>query len=91
MAFELGAMLRQADEYVRRHIKSKAMREAEKRRSERQSQEAGRRLKRAALVGGASGAGVVGYGVLVAPLAGPLLVAVALARPSRRHAAEGDF
>ena len=101
MAFDLGAMLRQADEYVRRHIKSKAVRDAEKRRSERQSQEAGRRLKRAALVGGASGAGVVGYGVLVAPLAGPLLVAagggalllvaVALSLPSRARSSDGDF
>lgn len=101
MGIDLGLMLRQADEYLRRHIKSGAVREAEKRRTERQSQEARRRLKRAALVGGASGAGIVGYGALVAPLAGPVLIAVggaalilaagALFRPTRRHCADGDF
>ena len=101
MGFDLGLMLRQADEYFRLHFKSKAVREAEKRRAERQSREAGRRLKRAALVGGASGAGILGYAELVAPLAGPALVAAAgaalilatgtLFRPSRRRAADGDF
>jgi hypothetical protein len=101
MGFDLGGMLRQADEYFRLHFKSRAVREAEKRRLERQSREAGRRVKRAALVGGASGAGVLGYVELVAPLAGPALVAAgggavllalaALVRPSRRRAADGDF
>ena len=99
MGIDLAGLWRQADEYLRLHIKSKAVREAEKRRSERQSREAGRRIKRAALVGGVSGAGIVGYGTLVAPLAGPalaaaggaalLLVAFVLARPSRPAA--GDF
>ena len=99
MGFDLAGMLRQADEYVRRHLKSKAVREAEKRRAERQSREAGRRIRRAALVGGASGAGILGYGIVVAPLAGPalivaggsgaLLAAAALAWPSRRRAARG--
>lgn len=100
MGFDLGLMLRQADEYLRRRFKSRAVREAEKRRSERQSAEAGRRLKRAGLLGGTSGLGIVAVG-LVSPLAGPalagaagaalLLAAGSLALPSRRHGARGDF
>jgi hypothetical protein len=100
MRIDLGGMLRQADEYIRRHVKSKAVREAEKRRSERQSREAGRRLKRAAWLGGTSGLAIVGAG-LVAPIAGPALIAAAgaallvtagsLARPSRPRGADGDF
>lgn len=100
MALDLGGMLRQADEYLRRHAKSKAVRQAEKRRSERQSKEAGRRLKRAGWVGGASGLAIVGAG-LATPVAAPVLIAAAgaallvtagsLARPTRRRGAEGDF
>jgi len=100
MGFDFGGLLRQADEYLRRHFKSKAVRQAEKRRSERQSAEAGRRLKRAALLGGTSGLGIVAVGLAV-PLAGPalagaagaalLITAGSLARPSRRHGAKGDF
>lgn len=101
MAFDLGGMLRQADEYLRRSLKSKAVREAEKRRADRQSLEAERRVKRAAIVGGASGAAILGVGALVAPVAVPV-VAVAgggalvlaigtLFRPSRRRSGEGDF
>ena len=101
MGIDLAGLWRQADEYIRLHIKSKAVRDAEKRRTERQSLEAGRRLKRAALVGGASGAGIAGYGLLVAPLAGPALVAaggaavlavaIALSRPSGPRGTDGDF
>lgn len=101
MGIDLAGLWRQADEYLRLHLKSKAVREAEKRRSERQSREAGRRVRRAALAGGASGAGIAGYGLLVAPLAGPaliaagggalLLVAVSLSLPTRRRGADGDF
>jgi hypothetical protein len=101
MGFDLAGLWRQADEYLRLHLKSKAVREAEKRRSERQSREAVRRLRRAAVAGGASGAGIVGYGTLVAPLAGPALIAAgggalliaaaALALPVRRRSADGDF
>jgi hypothetical protein len=101
MGFDLAGLWRQADEFFRRHLKSKAVRDAEQRRTERQSQEASRRLKRAALVGGASGAGIAGFGALVAPLAGPaliaagggavLLVVASLSLPSRRRPAGGDF
>jgi hypothetical protein len=97
----LGGLLRQADEYVRRNLKSKAVRSAEKRRAERKSREAEARIVRAAWVGGASGATIFGIGVLVAPVAvpviaaaggGALLLAVgSLFRPSRRRGGEGDF
>lgn len=101
MGFDLAGLWRQADEYLRLHLKSKAVREAEKRRADRQSREAARRVKRAALAAGASGAGIGGYGLLVAPLAGPALVAAgggalllavaALSLPTRRRVADGDF
>ncbi|HEX8467262.1 MAG TPA: hypothetical protein VF620_05615 [Allosphingosinicella sp.] len=102
MGFDVVGMLRQADEYLRRSMKSKAVRAAEKRRSDRQSREAEARIKRAALVGGASGAAILGVGALAAPVAAPVLAAAAgggalllavgtLFRPSRRRCAEGDF
>lgn len=102
MGFDVAGMLRQADEFLRRNMKSKAVRAAEKRRTDRQSREAERRMKRAALVGGASGAAILGVGTLVAPVAIPVLAAAAgggalvlavgsLFRPSRRRAPEGDF
>lgn len=101
MAFDVVGMLRQADEYLRRNLKSKAVRDAEKRRADRQSREAEARMKRAALVGGASGAAFLGVGVLVAPVAVPvlavagggalLLAAGSLFAPSRRRSAGGDF
>lgn len=101
MGFDVVGMLRQADEYLRRNMKSKAVRAAEKRRAERQSREAAARMKRAALVGGATGAAILGVGTLLAPVAAPVLAAAgggalllaigSLFRPSRRRAAEGDF
>ncbi len=101
MGFDVVGMLRQADEYLRRNMKSKSVRAAQKRRAERQSLEAEARIKRAAMVGGASGALFLGVGVLAAPVAvpvlaaaggGALLVAVgSLFRPSRRRGGEGDF
>lgn len=101
MGFDVVGMLRQADEYLRRGMKSKAVRSAEKRRSERQSREASARMKRAAMVGGASGAVILGVGALVAPVAVPVLAAAGggglllavgtLFRPSRRRSAQGDF
>jgi hypothetical protein len=101
MGFDFVGMLRQADEYLRRSMKSKAVRAAEKRRAERQSREAEARIKRAALVGGASGAAILGVGTLVAPVAVPVLAAAGggalllavgtLFRPSRRRAGDGDF
>lgn len=102
MGFDVAGIIRQADEYLRRNMKSKAVRAAEKRRQDRQSLEADRRIRRAALVGGASGAVILGVGAAVAPVAAPVLAAAAgggalvlavgsLFRPSRRRAAGGDF
>lgn len=101
MGFDVVGLLRQADEYLRRSMKSKAVRAAEKRRGERQSREAEARMKRAALVGGASGAAILGVGTLVIPVAVPVLAAAGggallltigtLFLPSRRRAAEGSF
>lgn len=101
MGLDIVGMLRQADEYLRRNMKSKAVRSAEQRRAERQSREAEARIKRAALVGGASGAALLGVGALVAPVAVPVLAAAgggalllavgSLFRPSRRRGGEGDF
>jgi hypothetical protein len=101
MGIDFVGVFRQADEYLRRNMKSKAVRAAEKRRGERQQREADARIKRAALVGGASGAAILGVFTLVAPVAlpvfgvaggGALLLAVgSLFRPIRRRGAEGDF
>lgn len=101
MGFDVVGMLRQADEYLRRNLKSKAVRSAEKRRQERRSREAEARMKRAALVGGASGAAILGVGALVLPVAVPVLAAAgggalllavgSLFRPSRRRGGDGDF
>lgn len=101
MGLDIGGMLRQADEYVRRGLKSKAVRAAEKRRAERKSRESEARIVRAAWVGGASGATIFGVGVLIAPVAVPVLAAAgggalllavgSLFRPSRRRGGEGDF
>ncbi|HLL30793.1 MAG TPA: hypothetical protein VK403_07340 [Allosphingosinicella sp.] len=101
MGFDFAGLLRQADEYLRRNMKSKAVRAAEQRRAERQSREAEARKKRAALLGGASGAAILGVGTLVVPVAVPVLAAAgggalllafgSLFRPSRRRAPEGDF
>ena len=60
--------LGQAEEFLRRHWKPKAVVDAEKRRIRRKTREATRRVKRAIAVTGTSGAGVIGYGFAVAPL-----------------------
>lgn len=101
MDFDLAGLMRRAEESLRRHIKSKAVRAAEKRREQRQWHEAELRMKRAAWVGGASGAAIVGYGALVAPLTLPALAAAgggvfflaagSLFWPSRRRRTDGDF
>lgn len=79
MVFDINQALQQAEEFLRRNIKSKAVREAEKRRRERQAREAMRRFGRSAAVMGASGAGIVGYGVAVAPIGFTGLVAACTA------------
>jgi hypothetical protein len=90
MPVDLSSALRRAEDYLRRQMKSKAVREAEKRqrewqareaklRWERQTREAGKRLGRATAVAGVSGAGIAGYTIAIAPLAPPLLAAAGAA------------
>jgi hypothetical protein len=93
LPLELDKALRRAEEYWRRHTKSKAVKAAEVRVLDRKSRAFGRKFRRATALGGVSGAGVVGYGILAAP-AGPGLIAagavafgvmvVALSWPARR-------
>ena len=93
--------LERAEEFLRRHMKSKAAREAERRQRRRQWQELTRRLGRAVAVTGASGAGIVGYGLAVAPVGATGLIAVGAATvaaatgmllwPTRRQAETGTL
>jgi hypothetical protein len=95
--FDLGGTLQQAGDFLRRHIKSKAVREAEKRRRERKTRDAARRFGRATMVAGSSGAGLFAYSLAVAPIgtaglaaagAATLLAATAaIAWPGPRRAA----
>ncbi len=62
-----------AEDFVRRHWKSKAVRDAEKRVRARRQRAAALRARRGIAAGLASGAGIAGYAVAVAPLAGPAL------------------
>ncbi|HEX8535246.1 MAG TPA: hypothetical protein VF662_13860 [Allosphingosinicella sp.] len=97
--FDLGSGLQQAGDFLRRHIKSKAVREAEKRRRERKARNAARRFGRATAVAGTSGAGLFAYTLAVAPIstaglaaagAATLIAATAaLAWPGSRGAKQG--
>lgn len=94
MALDPDRALERAEAFLRRHVKSKATREAERRARQRRRQEALTRLGRAAAVTGASGIGVLGYGLAVAPVGVTGLIATgaatiaaataALVWPSRR-------
>jgi hypothetical protein len=75
--FDFTRAFTQAEDFLRRHIKPKAVQEAEKRRTGRKLREIGRRLKRGVAVSGASGAGIIGYGAMVAPLGTTALIAAA--------------
>lgn len=91
--FDFSKAWEQTEDFLRRHIKPKAVIEAEKRRAERRSKEVMRRLGRAASLSGASGAGLLGYTFAVAPIGISGLIAagaatvvaagVALCWPSR--------
>ena len=72
---DLDSAFQQAEQFLRRHIKTKAVRAAEKRRRERKARDAARRFGRAAAVAGASGVGIAGYSIAVAPLVGITLAA----------------
>lgn len=79
LLFDFLPTFAQAEDFLRRHIKPKAVQEAEKRRSGRKMREAGRRVKRAFVVSGASGAGLLGYGAAVAPVGTTAMIAAGAA------------
>jgi hypothetical protein len=67
MSFDTA--LRTVGDFVRRHTKSKAVREAERRRQERKQREAWRKAKQGAAVAGLAGVGTFGYAITVTPIA----------------------
>ena len=79
MPFDFDRLLNQTEDFLRRHIKPRHVVAAEKRRSKRKVKAAMRRFNRAVAVTGASGAGVVGYGMAVAPLGTAALIATGAA------------
>jgi hypothetical protein len=90
MRIEIGWALGKAEDFLRRQLKTRAVREAEARQREHRAREAkerfqqrardaGRRLGRAVTVTGVSGASVIGYGFAVAPVSGAGLVAAGAA------------
>jgi hypothetical protein len=83
ISFSLGA----AEEFLRRHVKSKAVREAEKRRQQRRARELLNRVKRGAAVAGTSGVAVAGYGLAVAPVGTAGFVAAGAAAATATAAA----
>lgn len=83
-----GEAISRAEGFLRRHVKSKAVRDAEERQKKRKAEaararwrqrlEAARiRITRAGLVAGTSGGALVGYGAMVAPVGTTALVAAA--------------
>lgn len=76
-----------AEDFLRRHLKSKAVREAEKRRQQRRMRAAVNRLKRGAAVAGTSGAAVAGYSLAVAPVGMTGLIAAGAAAAAATAAA----
>jgi len=64
----LGEVVGAATDFLRRHIKSKAVREAERRRQERRQQQAWAKTKRAGAVAGVTALGTFGYAMTVAPV-----------------------
>jgi hypothetical protein len=65
---DLGGAWRSAEDFLRRHIKSRAVRSAETRRLERASEAAWRATRKAVAFGGLPAAGAFGYAMTVAPL-----------------------
>jgi hypothetical protein len=79
MGIDFDGVLRSAGDFLRRHIKTKAVREAEKRQRERRQREAARKFNRFCLVAGTSGAGLGGYALLIAPVSVTAAAAVGVA------------
>jgi hypothetical protein len=77
--FGFGGAWKAAEDFLRRTMRSRAVREAEKRRDERRSAEAWRKSRRAATLGGTSAAGTFAYAATIAPLASAAIAAGAAA------------
>ncbi|TFI58114.1 hypothetical protein E2493_11035 [Sphingomonas parva] len=75
----LGDAFRAAEEFVRRHIKTKAVRDAEKRRQERRQRQAMQNAKKAGAVAGVFAVGAFGVGIAFAPVTSAALAAGAAA------------
>ncbi|PSJ39590.1 hypothetical protein [Allosphingosinicella deserti] len=75
----LGDVVGAAGDFLRRHLKSKAVREAEKRRQERRKQAAWLKVRKAGALGSASAIGAFGYAMTVAPVTMAALAAGAAA------------
>ena len=71
MGFDFTIAFGKAEDFLRRHIKPKAVQEAERRRRQRKRREVGKRLTRASYLGGGAGAGLVGYEVLIGSMGMP--------------------
>jgi hypothetical protein len=78
VVFDFTRAFGQAEDFLRRHIKPKAVQEAEKRRRRRRRNALIARFNRGLAVAGTGGAGLIGYGVAVAPV-GATGLAAALA------------
>ena len=78
IGFGLGDALQAAEDFLRRSWKSKSVRAAEKRRSERRSHQSWLKMRRAAAFGGVSAAGALGAAVVLGA-AGMAAVAAAAA------------
>jgi hypothetical protein len=77
--FSISGAMRGAEDFLRKHLKSKSVREAEKRRQERRQREAARKFKRAAAAGSVTGVGALAYAATLAPFASALVAAGAIA------------
>jgi hypothetical protein len=70
--------MRGAEDFLRKHLKSRSVRDAEKRRQERRQREAARKFKRAAALGSVSGAGAFAYALTLAPFTSAIVAAGAV-------------
>lgn len=79
MAIDFSRALGQAEDFLRRHLKSKAVQAAEKRRRQRRSRAVIARFNRGLAVAGTGGAGLFGYGLAIAPVSATGLAAACAA------------
>ena len=77
--FGIGGAWKAAEDFLRRTMRSRSVREAERRRDERRSAEAWRKSRRAAALGGTSAVGTFAYAATIAPIASAAIAAGAAA------------